>query len=123
MNLNANAHKELLNDLTEDRFHIFSRQHAKRTGFYPNAFPSYPELDIADIQEGDTITIRAFFPTSNAAMPKIDSGHIDLKVEHVDQDAKTIFGEIRTELPATFALSKGTTIELTLDEVLFVHNR
>jgi hypothetical protein len=123
MKFDAKNHKDFFNDLTEDRFHIFSRQHAKSAGFYPNSFPSYPELDITDIKDSDTITIRAFFSTSKTAMPKIDSGHIDLEVEYVDHDAKTVFGNIVTELPATFALSKGTTIEVNLDEVLFIQDR
>ena len=123
MKFDANDHKAFFNDLTEDGFHVFSRQYAKDPGFYPNPFPSHPELDISDIEEGDTITIRAFFPTSKTAMPPIDSGHIDLEVEHVDHDAKKVFGNILTVLPATFALSKGNSIELNLDEVLFVKDR
>ena len=123
MKFDANDHKAFFNDLTEDGFHIFSRQHAKSPGFYPSSFPSYPELDISDIKESDTITIRLFFPTSKTSMPQIDSGHIDLEVEYVDNDAKKVFGNILTEVPATFALSKGTTIELNFDEVLFVQDR
>ncbi len=123
MKFDANDHKAFFNDLTEDGFHIFSRQHAKNPGFYPNSFPSYPELNISDIKESDTITIRAFFPKSKTAMPQIDGGHIDLEVEYVDHDTKKVFGNILTELPPTFALSKGTTIELNLDEVLFVQDR
>ncbi len=123
MKFDANDHKAFFDDLSEDGFHIFGRQHAKISGFYPNPFPSYPELGISDIKESDTITIRAFFPTSKTAMPQIDSGHIDLEVEYVDHDAKKIFGNILTELPATVSLSKGTTLELTLDEVLFIQDR
>lgn len=123
MKFDAIKHKAFFGDLAENQFHIFSRQHAKNQGFYPNDFPSYHELDISDIEEGDTITIRVFFPTSKSAMSQIDSGHIDLEVEHVDQDAKTVFGNILTELPATFALSKGTTIEVELDEVLLRQDR
>ncbi len=123
MKFDANDHKAFFNDLTEDGFHIFSRQHAKSPGFYPNSFSSYPELDISDIKESETITIRAFFPKSKTAKPQIDSGHIDLEVEYVDRDAKTVFGNILTELPATFALSKGTTFEVNLDEVLLVQDR
>lgn len=123
MKFDANDHKAFFDDLTEDGFHIFSRQHAKSPGFYPNSFPSYPELDISDIKESDTITIRAFFPTSKTAMSKIDGGHIDLEVEHVDHDAKKVFGNILTELPAAFVLSKGDTMELNFDEVLFVQDR
>jgi len=123
MRFDSRDHKAFFDDLTEEGFHIFSRRHAKCLGFYPNAFPSYPELDISDIKEGDTITIRAFFPTNKTTMPKIDSGHVDLEVEYVDRVAKIVFGNIQTELPVTFALSKGTTIEVTLDEVLSVHGR
>ncbi len=63
MKFDANDHKAFFTDITEDGFHIFGRQHAKSPGFYPNAFPSYPELDISDIKENDTVTIRVFFPT------------------------------------------------------------
>jgi len=123
MKFDAINHKAFFDDLTENRFHIFSRKCAKNVGFYPNEFPSYDELNISDIKESDTITIRAFFPTSKKAMPQVDSGHIDLEVEYVDHHAKTLFGNILTELPATFALSKGTTIEVELNEVLFIQDR
>ena len=123
MKFDAGDHKEFFQELTEDGYHIFSRQHAKDRDFYPNAFPSFPELNISDIKEHDRITIRAFFSTSKTAKPQIDSGHIDLEVEDVDHDAKKVFGNILTELPETFALSKGTTIELDLDEVLFKQDR
>ncbi|MEX2139343.1 MAG: hypothetical protein WD894_08785 [Pirellulales bacterium] len=123
MVFDAKDHQEFFDDITGDGFHIFSRQHAKSAGFYPNTFPSYPELSVSDIKEADTITVRAFFPTSKAAMPRIDSGNIDLEVEFVDRDAKKVWGNILTELPATFALAQGTSIELDLDEVLFVQNR
>jgi len=119
----AREHKEFFDDIKEEGYHIFSRQKAKTPGFYPNAFPTYPKIDILEIKENDVITIRAFFALSKNASPQIDGGHIDLEVEYVDQEAKTLFGNIITELPATFALSKGTSIELNLDEILFVHAR
>ena len=118
MRFDAKHHKEFFSDLMEEGFHIFSRRYAKTPGFYPNPFPSYPELDASEISENDIITIRAFFPTDKTLMPRIDSGQIDLEVEYVDHDGKMIFGNILTELPPTFALSKGTTLELTIDEVL-----
>lgn len=123
MKFDAREHKAFFDDLTEEGFHIFSRRLANCDGFYPNAFPAYPEIQISDIREGDTITIRAFFPIGKTAMPRIDSGKIDLEVEYIDQGAKIVFGNILTELPATFALSKGTTVEVNLDEVLSVQNR
>jgi len=123
MKFDTNDHSAFFNDLAENGFHILSRKHARSTGFYPNAFPAYPELDVSDIKDRDTITIRAFFPTSKTAMPQIDSGHIDLEVEHIDHNAKKVFANILTELPASFAFSKGTTIELDFDEVLLVQDR
>ena len=123
MKFDATDHKAFFDDLTENGFHIFSRHHAKTPGFYPNAFPSFPKLDIPDIKENDKIAIRVFFSMSKTAKPQIDSGHINLEVEHIDHDAKKVFGNILTELPATFTLAKGTTIELDLDEVLFVQDR
>ncbi len=119
----ANDHEAFFNDLSEDGYHIFGRQNAKTPGFYPNPFPSYTELDISDIKESDTIAIRAFFPINKTDMSQIDTGYMDLEVEYVDRDAKTVWGNILTVLPDTFALSKGTTIELNLDEVLFIRDR
>ena len=97
MKFDANDHKEFFHDLAENGMHIFSRKHAKHPGFYPNAFPSLPDLDISEIKENDRITIRAFFPTNKTAMPQIDSGYIDLEVESVDHAAKKVFGNILTD--------------------------
>ncbi len=123
MKFNANDHQAFFNDLSENGFHIFSRQHAENQGYYPNPFPPHPAIRIGDVQENDIITIRAFFSTSKKTMAPIDSGHIDLEIEWVDRDAESIFGNILTELPQAFALAKGTTIELGIDEVLSVQGR
>ena len=120
MLFDAKDHREFFDDIIRDGFHIFSRRHAQSPGFYPNEFPAYPEVQISDIHEGDTVTVRAFFAANKAAMPRIDSGQIALIVEYVDRDAMTLFAGILTELPKKFALAKGTTIELDLDEVLSV---
>lgn len=39
MKFDANDHKAFFNGLTEDGFHIFSRQHAKTQAFTPTHFP------------------------------------------------------------------------------------
>ena len=122
MSFDATDHEAFFNDLTEDGFHIFSRRHAKTAGFYTNAFPPHPELNLSDIKEEDVITIRAFFSTSTAATPRIDSGQIVLEVECVDHDAQKVWANILTELPEAFALSRGTSIELDIDEVLSVQD-
>jgi hypothetical protein len=120
MMFDANRHEQFFSDLAKDGFHVFSRRNAKIAGFYPNAFPSFPEIDIANIGEGDTVKIRVFFSTNKATPSRIDSGHMDLVVEHEDRNTQTIFGNIVTKLPPEFALAEGTTIELSLDEVLSV---
>ncbi|MFN0198721.1 MAG: hypothetical protein ACKVT0_18395 [Planctomycetaceae bacterium] len=123
MTIDPRDHQEFFDDVDENRYHIFSRRNAAKPGFYPNAFPAYPEIAIEDVCEGDQITVRTFFAVGRSKPPRIDSGEMTLEVESVDREAKTLFGNILTELPATFALAKETTIELDIDEVLFVHNR
>jgi len=123
MEFSENDHKELFADITQEGFHIFNRRCAEIPGFYPNKFPSYPTLDISDIKEGDRITIRAFFAITKDIILQVDSGHIDLEVEHVDRNTQKISGNIVTELPSTFALSKNTSIEIDFDEVLYKQDR
>jgi len=120
MAFDARHHQQFFSDLAKEGFHIFNRSNAKIAGYYPNAFPSFPELDIGNIREGDTVTVRAFFATNKATPSRIDSGHLDLEVEHVDRDAQTLIGNIVTKLPPGFALAEGTSIELSLDELLSV---
>ena len=123
MIFSENDHKEFFDDIAQQGFHIFGRRNAEVIGFYPNTFPEYPMLDISEIKDGDRITIRAFFPRSKSKRSHIDSGQIDLEVEYVDRKTKKVMGNILTELPSTFALSKNTTIELNLDEILYIQNR
>lgn len=123
MEFSENDHKELFADLTQEGFHIFNRRFAEIPGFYPNEFPLYPMLDISDIKEGDKITVRVFFPISKGVISQVDSGHIDLEVEHVDRNTRKVMGNIVTELPLTFVLSKNTTLELDLNEVLYIQDR
>ena len=118
MLFSENDHEVFFNDIAQNGYHIFSRQHASVSGFYPNEFPDYPEIDISEIQIGDNVTIRAFFPSNQSTRSNIDSGQISLEVEYVDIKAKTIMGNIITELPSHFPISKNTTIELSIDEVL-----
>lgn len=122
MNFDAREHKAFFHDLTEDGFHIFSREHAKTREFYPNPFPDYPELDLSKIKEGDRITVRAFFSVGKTPNAEIDGGHMDLEVEHIEREEKTLMGEILTELPPAFSLSQGTSLEIAFDEVLAVQD-
>jgi len=49
MKFDAINHQASFDDLTENRLHIFSQQHAKNEGFYLNEFLSHHELDIFDM--------------------------------------------------------------------------
>ncbi len=101
-------------------YHIFSWEHAAKPGFYPNDFPTTPEYNESDIQENDQIVIRVFFAVDELNPPTIESGKINLEVEWFDIETYTVFANILTELPSTFALAKNTTIEVELDEILHV---
>ncbi len=57
MPFSKDDHTDFFNDLTEDGFHIFSRENAIIGGFYPNKFPDYPELDISKVEVDDRVTI------------------------------------------------------------------
>ncbi|MBU0480192.1 MAG: hypothetical protein KKG47_03705, partial [Proteobacteria bacterium] len=104
-------------DIETDGYHIFSRTSARTSGFYPNRFPDYPGATLSELSVGDRITIRAFFPVGPGKPPRVDSGCIDLKIEHIDDDH--LFAAILTELPKNFALSTGDSLEIWEDEILY----
>ncbi len=108
---------DFYNEIMEDKYHILSLKNAKTPGFYPNQFPDYPGVKIRQLKVGDLITIRAFFPIGTGTPAQVDSGLIDLEVEHVETDH--LFAVIRTQLPDEFVLSKGESIELWEDEILY----
>ena len=123
MSFSGNNHSDFSSEITEEGFHIFSRNSAKIKGFYPNQFPDYPEIDISKIKVNDRLTIRAFFFRTQSSSSPIDSGSVDLEVEFIDYETQIITANILTELPSHFALSKGTSIELSVDEILQLNNR
>ena len=108
--------KEFEEDLKTDLYHLFSIKKAKQNGFYASEFPDYDLLSVDELSEGDRITIRAFFAVSLAPIYKVDSGLIDLEIEAIDDER--ILANILTELPKSFPLSKGTSIELFIDEII-----
>ena len=118
-NKNEDLFLEYHTDLEEEGFHIFSKKKSKIRGFYPKEFPKYDdEIDINSLKEGDIVTIRAFFLVSRDLIFRADGGYIDLEIEFID--GETIWGNILTELPPQFPLAKGTSIELSIDEILNV---
>lgn len=116
---NDNLFPEYHADLEEDGFHIFSKKKSKIKGFYPKEFPKYDEeIDINSLKERDIVTIRVFFLVSRDPVFRADGGYIDLEIEFIE--GETIWGNILTELPPQFPLAKGTSIELSIDEILNV---
>ena len=48
---------------------------------------------------------------------RVDGGYVDLKIELVEKNSA--MGSIITELPKEFALSKGESIEVFEEEILY----
>lgn len=106
-----------LSDIREDGYHVYSLKNAKTPNYYPKEIPDYPGAALKDLKEDDIITTRVFFGIGKGKNMRIDGGHVDLKVELVEKD--TIMAAIITELPVEFALSKGESIELFEEEILY----
>jgi hypothetical protein len=113
---NLSKEPPFFSDIKEDGYHIYSLENAKTPNFYPPELPDYPGVALKDLEEDDIITIRVFFGIGKGKNMRVDGGHIDLRVEFVDEDS--VMGAIITELPAGFALSTGESIELFEEEIL-----
>jgi hypothetical protein len=122
MKFEMDDHKAFIDDINAEGFHIYGRKNAQDPAFYPTPFPHYPKLTLSDVEERDLITIRAFFADTKASPPRRDSGQINLEVEWVDHDEEHVWGNIVVDLPKHYALARGTSIELEIDEVLFIHD-
>ncbi len=105
------------NDIKEDGYHIFSLKNANIANYYPNEFPDYPGVNIKDLQIGDEITVRVFFRIGSSEDIRVDSGHINLELEHIEDEQ--VMGVIITQLPEGFALSTGSTLEIFKEEILY----
>jgi hypothetical protein len=119
-NQKNNPTAEFEADLEKDGFHIFSKIKNKIPSFYPSKFSDYELMPIEALKPDDRITIQAFFVISKQPFLQIDSGQIDLEIELIEND--TIWSKIVTELPDAFPLAKGTTIALSIDEILYKHD-
>lgn len=104
-------------DIKQDGYHIYSLENAKKSNFYPSELPDYPGVSIKDLKEDDVITIRVFFGVGSGKNMRVDGGHLDLRVEFVDEDR--VLALILTELPEEFALSAGESIEVFEEEILY----
>jgi hypothetical protein len=107
--------------MEEEGFAIYSKVKSRTPGYYPTEFPEFEDIDINDIEVNDMMTIRAFFKIANGKQYRIDGGLIDIAIEAKEGDI--LWGNILTELPKSFPLQKGTTIELSIDELLHFADR
>jgi len=107
-----------LSDIKENGYHIYNLNNAKTPDYYPPELPEYPGVCIKDLEIKDIITIRVFFGIGKGKNMRIDGGHIDLKIEYIDNDK--VLAVIMTTLPKEFSLEKGTSIEIYEEEILYI---
>lgn len=105
------------NDIVEDGYHIFSLKNAKIANYYPNEFPDYPGVSLKDLKVDDVITVRVFFKVGSGENIRVDGGYIDLRIEHIEDDA--VLAVILTDLPKEFSLGTGSSIEVYEEEILY----
>ncbi|MDD3814075.1 MAG: hypothetical protein PHZ02_05465 [Desulfocapsaceae bacterium] len=79
--------------------------------------PEYPGVNIKDIQVDDVITIRVFFGIGKGKNMRIDGGHINVKIEHIDDGE--IFAIVMTKSPKEFSLETGSSIEIYKEGMLY----
>ena len=114
---NPSKEPPFFSDIKEDGYHIYSLKNAKKPDFYPPEFPDYPGVNLSDLKEYDIITIRVFFGIGSGKKMRVDGGYVDLEIELVEKDSA--MGSIITELPKEFALSKGESLEVFEEEILY----
>ena len=114
---NPSNEPPFFSDIKEGGYHIYSLKNAKKSNFYPPEMPDYPGVNLKDLEEDDIITIRVFFGIGSGKKMRVDGGYVDLKIEVVEKDSA--MGSIITELPKEFALSKGESIEVFEEEILY----
>jgi hypothetical protein len=114
---NPSNEPPFFSDIKEDGYHIYCLKNANKPNFYPPEIPDYPGVNFRDLKEDDTITIRVFFGIGSGKKMRVDGGYVDLKIEVVEKDSA--MGSIITELPKEFALSKGESIEVFEEEILY----
>jgi hypothetical protein len=105
------------NDIQRDGYHVYSLENTKTPNFYPPELPDYLGVALKDLKEDDTITIRVFFGIGKGKKMRVDGGHINLKVEFVDEDS--VMAVITTQLPDHFAMKTGESLEIFEEEILY----
>ena len=114
---NPDNEPPFFSEIREDGYHIYSLKNAKKPNLYPPEFPDNPGVTLSDLKEDDIITIIVFFGIGSGKKMRVDGGYVDLEIEVVEKDSA--MGSIITELPKEFALSKGESIQVFEEEILY----
>ncbi|MFC2131761.1 hypothetical protein ACFLSQ_10030 [Bacteroidota bacterium] len=116
MNSIGNFSPEIMKEIEQKGYHILNTSLPK--GSYPNEFSKFPTLK--DIKIGEIYVLRLFVKMPNKILQNIDSGLID--VEIIDKSQNRYTAKILTLLPDFFPLSKGKSIEIKKEEILYQQN-
>jgi len=103
-------------EIEENGYTFFSKEKNNIDNYYPNKFPNMENINISQLKESDLIEIRAFIKTGKKKKHKIESGLITAEIESIVNDE--IYANILTELPPSFILQSGMTIELKIEEII-----
>jgi len=96
---------------------LMNRHSSKMSGKMVTTFPDYPGVALKALKEDDIITIRVFFGIGKGDKMRVDGGHIDLRVEFVDENS--VMAVIITQLPEHFPWKTGESIEVFEEEILY----
>jgi hypothetical protein len=103
-------------EIRQEGYHIYNLENAETPNYYPDELQDYPGVSMRELREGDIITIRVYFGVGSGNEMQVDSGYVDLRVEHVDLDR--VMAVIVSELPDEYALSLGDSIDVFEEEIL-----
>lgn len=104
-------------DIREDGFHIYNLDNAEMPNYYPDELPDFPGVALKELKEDDIITVWVYFGIGSGDDMRVDGGYLDLRIEFVD--VEKVLAAVITELPDEFALSKGESIEVFPEEILY----
>ena len=103
-------------DIRENGYHIYSFENAEDPDYYQEDLQDYPGIRLKELQPGEIITIRAYFGVGSGVEMEVDSGFVDLQVEHIEVDR--VLAVIVSELPEEYVLSQGDSLEVFEEEIL-----
>jgi hypothetical protein len=113
MNKFGTFSKEILEELNKKRYHFLNTSLSEDN--YPNKFPAFKK--ISEIKIGKIYTVRAFIKLKPGINSNVDSGLMDINIIRKTDDYYE--GEILTNLPKNFPLSKGQIVNFKKEEILY----